>query len=200
MNRFKKFALILVLPLIIAGCASTPAKKSYILSTDTTAINVNAGNLPSVMISEVRSIGRLSTDMLYSRNTNEIASFVTSEWVAPPAQMLQAAITQDLEARNLFQYVVMAPNSVTAAYRLDLTILEMRQYFPSDVDSHIVLKVQARLINNSNNKIARTFNYHKEEKSPHYNAEGGVEAYNKALNQISSQLAQDLSQTLRNQR
>lgn len=114
--------------------------------------------------------------------------------------MLQAAITQDLEARNLFQYVVMAPNSVTAAYRLDLTILEMRQYFPSDVDSHIVLKVQARLINNSNNKIARTFNYYKEEKSPHYNAEGGVEAYNKALNQISSQLAQDLSQTLRNQR
>ena len=110
MKHFKKMTLLLAIPLIVAGCASAPQKKSYQLTTDTTQVMQSNRALPSLMVSQVKSIGRLSTDMTYSRSANEIESYTQSEWITPPPQMIQAVITQDLEARGLFQYVISAPD------------------------------------------------------------------------------------------
>ncbi|MHC5225645.1 ABC-type transport auxiliary lipoprotein family protein [Ignatzschineria sp. LJL83] len=198
MNLTKKITFITVLALFLTACASAPVKKSYILSTDTQNIIASDAKLPSLSISQIRSLNKLSTDMQYSRSKNEIESFTKSDWVAPPPQMLQAAITQDLEARNLFQYVVMAPNSVSTQYRLDVTIIEMNQFFnEADKSSHVVLKLQARLVNNSTNRIIRSISLSKQEPSTTYDAEGGVIAYNKALQSIADQLSQSLSQSAR---
>lgn len=198
MNRFKKFALLFALTFVVAACASAPVKKSYILTTDTH--NVITGNalLPSLMIAQVRSANRQSTDMTYSRKTNEVESFTKSDWVMPPNQMLQAAIAQDLNARNFFQYVIVAPNSVAAQYRLDLTIVEMNQFFNEQTkQSEIILTLQARLVRSSDNRIVKSFRYSKVEPSLTYNAEGGVVAYNRALQAIANELTQDLTQTFR---
>ncbi len=201
MKNFKKFALLLILPVIIAGCSSTPAKKSYILTAEASPVVANTGyKMPSLMISQVRTVGQLSTDMFYSRSPNEIESFTLSDWAAPPANLIQSAITQDLDARNLFQFVIMAPNNIATAYRLDMSILQMRQYFNDNQQSHIILNMQARLINNSTNKIVKTFTFRESEPSLTYNAEGGVKAYNIALNRIANQLAADLTNTLRSAR
>lgn len=195
-KHFKKMMLLLAIPLVIAGCSSVPQKKSYTLTTDTN--NIIAGNkaLPSLMISQVKSLGRLSTDMIYSRSPNEIESYTQSDWVTPPTQLIQGALTQDLETRGLFQYVIMAPNSVPATNRLDITIQEMNQIFTNDKQNHIVLRLQVHLISNANNKIIRTFTYNVSEPGNAYNAEAGVAAYNRALNQIAARLATDISQTL----
>lgn len=195
-KHFKKLILLLAIPLIIAGCSSVPQKKSYTLTTDTSSITQGNKALPSLMISQVKSLGRLSTDMIYSRSQNEIEVYTQSDWITPPTQLIQGALTQDLEARGLFQYVIMAPNSVPAANRLDITIQEMNQIFTSDKDNHIVLRLQAHLINNANNKIIKTFSYNVTEKGDAYNAESGVAAYNRALNQIATRLASDISQAL----
>lgn len=198
MNHFKKFALLVALSVILSACASAPAKKSYLLTTDTSNIIAGNAQLPSLMISPVRSINRLSSEMYYTQSLNQIETFTKSEWISPPTQMLQAAITQNLEAKNLFQYVIMAPNSVTAQYRLDLTIVEMNQYFDEPAkQSHIVLKLQARLIRNSDNHIVKSFSYSKVEPSLTYNAEGGVTAYNHALQLMADELTRDLTQTFR---
>lgn len=195
MNLSKKLTFIAVLTLFLTACASAPVKKNYILTTDTQHIVAGNAKLPAISVSQVRSLNKLSTNMQYSRSKNEIESFTKSEWVAPPAQMLQAAITQDLEARNLFQYVVMAPNSVATPYRLDVTIIEMNQFFNEvDKSSYVVLKLQARLVNNNTNRIIRSISLSKQEPSMTYDAEGGVIAYNKALQSIADQLSQSLSQ------
>ncbi len=198
MNHLTKLVLLFAFSLIVTACASAPAKKSFVLATETN--NVVAGNaqLPSLMISQVRSTNRLSTDMFYSRSKNEVEIFTKSDWVTPPTQMLQAAIAQDLNAKNLFQYVIMAPNSVTTQYRLDMTLTEMNQFFDEQTkQSYIVLKLQARLINNSNNRIVKSFSFNQKTPSATYNAEGGVAAYNSALQTIADQLTQNLVQTLR---
>lgn len=198
MNHIKKLIVPLILTLIVTACASSPIKKSFVLTTDTQNIANHRATLPSLMISQVRSTNRLTNDMFYSRSVNEVESFTKSDWISPPPQMLQAAITQNLEARNLFQYVIMAPNSVSAQYRLDLTIIRMMQYFDEATQqSHIELRVQARLINNSNNRIVKSFSYHKNEPSLTYNAEGGVAAYNRALQAIADELTHNLTQALR---
>lgn len=197
MKRLQKLILFFALPLIMVGCASAPPKKSFTLSPAENSVATGNRALPSLMVSQVKSIGRLSTDMTYSRSPNEIESYTKSDWVAPPAQLIQSLITQDLENRALFQYVVMAPNSVTAQNRLDITLLEMNQIFPNATDNHIVLKLQARLINNHNNKIIKTFTYNVTEPSRSYDAEGGVAAYNRALQKIADSLAADITQTLR---
>lgn len=198
MNHLKKIALLFVLSLVVTACASAPVKKSYILTTETSNISTGNAQLPSLLISQVRSANRLSTDMYYSRSANEVETFTKSDWISPPTQMLQAAITQNLDAQNLFQYIIMAPNSITAQYRLDITIVEMNQYFDEQSkSSHIVLKLQARLINSNNNRIVKSFSYKKVEPSLTYDAEGGVSAYNKALQAITTELTQNLTQTLR---
>ena len=195
MNLTKKFTFIAILALFVTACASAPVKKSYILATDTQNIVAGNASLPSISVSQIRSLNKLSTDMQYSRSKNEIESFTKSDWIAPPPQMLQAAITQDLEARNLFQYVVMAPNSVSTQYRLDITIIEMNQFFnEADKSSYVVLKLQARLVNNSTNRIIRSMSLAKQEPSTTYDAEGGVIAYNRALQSIADQLSQSLNQ------
>lgn len=196
MKYFKHMMLLLAIPLVIAGCSSVPQKKSYTLSTDTSSVVAGNKALPSLMISQVKSLGRLSTDMIYSRSANEIESYTQSDWVTPPTQLIQGALTQDLEARGLFQYVIMAPNSVPATNRLDITIQEMNQIFTNDKQNHIVLRLQVHLINNANNKIIKTFTYNVNEPGNAYNAEAGVAAYNRALNQIATRLAADVSQTL----
>ena len=197
MRSFKNWLIIAILPLVIAGCASAPAKTNYILSTETTPVANAAHALPSMLVSQVRSLGRLSTEMFYSRTPNEIESFTQNEWAAPPAQLIQAAITQDLDNRGLFKYVVMAPTNISAAYRLDMSILEMRQYFPNETESYITLKLQARLINNHNNQIVKTYTYNEKVPAPTYDAAGGVKAYNSALNSIAERLAQALTRTVR---
>lgn len=197
MKLLRKLTLLITISLIVAGCSSVPQKKSYTLTTDTSTIVQSNNALPSLMISQVKSLGRLSTDMTYSRSANEIETYTQSDWITPPTQLIQAAITQNLEARNIFQYVIMAPNSVSATNRLDITILDMNQIFTNDKQNHIVLKLQARLVNNSNNKILKTFTYDITEQGTAYNAEAGVKAYNKALNEIASSLAADVTQTLR---
>lgn len=198
MNYFKKIALLFALSLIVTACASAPAKKSYILTTDTTNIVTVNAQLPSLIVSQVRSTNRLSADMYYSRAENEVEVFTKSDWVSPPTQMLQAAIAQNLDAKNIFQYVITAPNSIAAQYRLDITLVEMNQYFDeSNKSSHITLNLQARLINSANNRIVKSFNYRKTEPSSTYNAEGGVAAYNRALQTITDELTLNLTQTLR---
>ncbi len=197
MKLFKNWLLVAILPLIIAGCASTPAKTNYLLTTETMPVTNATHSLPSLMVSQVRSLGRLSTEMFYSRTPNEIESFTQSEWAAPPAQLIQAAITQDLDNRGLFKYVVMAPSNISTAYRLDLSILEMRQYFPNETESYITLKLQARLINNRTNQIINTYTYNEKVPAPTYDAAGGVAAYNNALNSIANRLAQALARTIR---
>ncbi len=196
MKHFKTLILLLAIPLLVAGCSSLPQKKSYLLTTETENIVTGNKALPSLMISQVKSLGRLSTDMTYSRSPNEIEVYTQSDWVTPPSQLIQGAITQDLERRGLFQYVIMAPNSVPAVNRLDITIQEMNQIFTEGKENHIVLRLQAHLINNANNQIIKTFSYNVTEKGNAYNAEAGVAAYNRALNKIASSLAADISQTL----
>ncbi len=197
MNHFKKLALLFAFSLIITACASAPAKKSFILTTDTNNIVAGNAQLPSLMISQVRSTHRLSTDMFYSRSKNEVEIFTKSDWVSPPTQMLQAAIAQDLNAKNIFQYVIIAPNSISTQYRLDITMTEMNQFFnDKNNQSYVVLRLQARLINNSNNRIVKSFSFNQTESSETYNAEGGVAAYNRALQTIIDQLTQNLIQTL----
>ncbi len=198
MKYFKKLAFIFALSLIVTACASAPAKKSYTLTTDTSNVVTGNAQLPSLLISQVRATTRLSSDMYYSRAKNELEVFTKSDWVSPPTQMIQAAIAQDLNSKNLFQYVITAPNSVSAQYRLDLTIIEMNQFFnEASKESFITLNLQARLINSANNRIVKSFNYAKTEPSFSYNAEGGVAAYNQALQAIANELTRDLTQTLR---
>lgn len=197
MNLLQKFIALTIVAFIVTACASSPVKKSYILTTDTQNITTGNAQLPSLMVSQVKSTNRLTNDMFYSRSANEIESFTKSDWITTPPQMLQAAITQNLEARNLFQYVIMAPNSISSQYRLDLTIIRMIQYFDETTQqSNIELRLQARLVNNTSNRIVRSFSYYKNEPSLTYNAEGGVAAYNKALQSITDEITQNITQAL----
>lgn len=150
---------IAVLALLFAGCATGPAPRSAPARYDFGAI-AGSGDAPV----EVRAPAWIASDAMQYRRAEDSArrqAFAESRWVAPPAELLAAALRRQL------------PGSGTC--RLQLELDEFVQSFAADGQSKALLALRANVRSARGESVAaRTFSL---EQPAGRDARAGVAAF-----------------------
>ena len=189
-----KLSAVLASLLLVVGCSSAPYKTQYTLSPEIgSSIPASVKQKPySIIVSDVKSFGAgKNTDMTYSREANVVEAYTKSAWVEPPVQLVKVALANALIASNAYQDVLMSPTAIKSPYKVDATIQTMQQQF-NNGQSNIELSLMVRLVNTSNHKLVFSKIYAATEPVMSLNAQGGVEAYNKALDRLLPNIVQDI--------
>lgn len=189
-----KLSTILATLIFVVGCQSAPYKTQYTLNPDVESIQVSHQHKPySITVSDVKAfeVGK-NTDMTYTRNANVIEAYTKSAWVEPPVYLIKVALANALIASNAYQDVLMSPTSIHSPYKVDATIQKMQQRFV-DGQSTIDLSLMIRLVNSATHQLVFSKTYSTTEPALTPNAEGGVEAYNRALHRLLPSIVRDLN-------
>lgn len=190
-----KLSAILASLVLLTACQTAPYKTQYTLGTDLISnIPTSQKQKPySVIVNDVKAFGSgAEVNMTYTRTPNVIEAYTKSEWVEPPVLLIKTALTNALIASNNYQDVLMSPTSIMSPYRIDAVIQKMQQVFDGD-KSYIELSLMVRLVDTAHQKLVFSKNYSVTEPVQSLNAQGGVEAYNKAMKKLLPNIVQDLS-------
>ncbi len=127
----------------------------------------------------------------------ELKAYANTQWIDTPAQMLLPLLVHRLEATGLFGAVLSAATSpIVGELRLETEIIRLLQEFrtyPSQI--RFVLRVQ--LLNMVNRQVIATRVFEVLENSSDENARGGMEATNRAVEQLLKELAKFLEKQLK---
>lgn len=190
-----KLTTLLTTLLIVVGCQTAPYKTQYTLGTAIDS-NIPVSNVQkpySIAISDVKTFGSgMNTDMTYSRSANIIESYTKSEWAEPPVNLIKVALANALIASGAYKDVLMEPTTISSPYKVDATLQSMQQVFQGNQNS-IELSLMVRLVNTATHQVVFSKVYRATEVASSQNAEGGVEAYNRALSLLLPSIVRDIN-------
>jgi cholesterol transport system auxiliary component len=194
-----------LLSLVLAGCAGSllqPAAETptgtYLLawqSDGSTPVTDPAG--PDLLVSSVlASPGFDSSDMAYVRTPHQIEYFARHRWVDAPARMLEPLLSQAAAQTGLFRSVAEPGGGTRADLRLDSKLLHLQQACRLN-PSELQLALRVSLVDVANARIvgSRTLSISEPiyERTPY----AGVEAANRAVARLLSQLQDFLAEQVR---
>lgn len=154
MNRVRRLGALLMIALLIAGCAiplvggdgvSTP-RHTYLLewAPDKPAAPSSTAT-HSLLVAPPRARPPYSgSDMLYMSHEHELNAFAYHRWADSPAHMLEPLLILSAEHSGLFKLVVPAGNQVITDLRLDTWMLHLRQVFASG-ECHLEFAIRVEL-------------------------------------------------------
>ena len=188
--------LILALTLSLSACGlpllQAPAEqptRNYLLEWHGgTVPPVKSPRRGSLLIGPVHSTpGFDSSDMAYIRNAHEIEYFAHHRWVDAPARMLEPLLVQAAEQSGLFRSVVEAGSGADVDLRLDSRLIHLQQVCrlnPSELQ--LALRVTLSEVSSAEVIATRTFSVSEAivERTPY----AGVEAANRAVDRLLSEL------------
>lgn len=189
-----KFSTLLASLVFVAGCQSAPYKTQYTLGSDfVSSIHSSNKQKPyALVVGDVKTLTTgMTTDMYYTRDANVVEAYTKSAWIEPPTKLIQVALMNALIASNGYKDVLMAPTEVKTPYKVDATIQKMQQSFVNG-QSTVELSLMVRLVNTTAEQLVFSKIYSTTEPVKTQNADGGVLAYDQALQRLMPSIVQDL--------
>jgi cholesterol transport system auxiliary component len=196
------FLLLAVIGMASAGCGAlprppAPSSGTYALEVDVAAAgDAKPGDGPVLFVAPVRAQPPYqSTAMMYVERDYAPASFVTTEWVAEPARMIDPLLRRACEASGKFFLVSSGPLTGAADYQLDTELIELRQDFRASPSvGEIELRVQ--LTHLKERRVMAALTLAARAPAPSADPYGGVVALNAALGDVLEQVTRFLSDNL----
>jgi len=181
----------MILIILAAGCAmkEAPPLKVFTLRTVTP---VQIGN--AIYRNKVLKVAypqtlkeRMGNKMLFSYSESERGVYQNSEWSNTVPKLLQGSFVAMLEKSRIFKAVL--PDSSTAGedLRLESMIYDFSHHVRGSA-SHAVVSVQFSLIDSSTGRLIRTKQFSYKEPTRTTDAEGYVEATNRAVEKLARDL------------
>jgi cholesterol transport system auxiliary component len=133
---------------------------------------------------------------VYVREDHKLEYFAHSEWVDPPARMLGPLLVAAIDKVGAFGTVVLTPASVSGELRLHTQIIRLQQNFQTS-PSRVQFTLRAYLTDEKTRVVLAWREFSAEATAPSDNAQGGVNAANKVVQDVLALLAQFLTTTSR---
>lgn len=180
--------------LVLSGCAgaSRPAvfPRHYALATAAASVpTTRAPAAATLRVARVSVPAWLDgTGMYYRlayRADDGIAAYAESDWVAPPADMLEALLRNTLAAGAGWRAVVGPGSPAQSACTLQVRIDDFSQVFASPQDSVGRLVATVTLLDGQSDKVIAQRPFRIEVPAPRADAAGGVAALNRASRQFA---------------
>lgn len=133
------------------------------------------------------------TDLYYRldyKHDDQIAAYGLSDWVAPPARMLEQMIQNTLAADGAWRLVLGPASPAKADLSLHIRLDDFSQMFTSPQQSYGVLDATATLVDTQDGNAVAQRHFHVREQAPSADAAGGVKALNRASRQFADELQQ----------
>jgi cholesterol transport system auxiliary component len=156
-----------------------------------------AQSLPTLIVNPPQAVsGFDSQRIVYVREDHKLEYFAHSEWVDPPARMLGPLLVAAIDKVGAFGTVVLTPASVSGELRLHTQIIRLQQNFQTS-PSRVQFTLRAYLTDEKTRVVLAWREFSAEATAPSDNAQGGVNAANKVVQDVLALLAQFLATTSR---
>lgn len=186
----------------LAGCSlpgpqDRPATATYLLQAD--ASEVAAGGSAGCLTLQVAAVraapGYATSRMAYTNEPPRLDYFAYHRWADRPSRLLETVIRARIEESQLVRAVLPATSNVEPDLRLQTELRQLRQDFTSG-QSHVLLEVQASLIDAGERRLldSRQFDY--SETASAENPVAGAIAANIAVNRLLDDLAEFLHESI----
>lgn len=189
--------------LMLGGCAHLSSRQAfprhYTLTAEPSPTRSSRAPAPDATLQVARiavAPWLQGTDLFYRldyRHDDRIAAYAQSDWVSPPAKLLETMIQNTLAAGGHWRIVTGLTGPASTAFALHVQLNDFSQAFATPQQSDGVLDATATLVANRDGSVVAQRHFHVRAAAPTPDAEGGV----KALNQAALQFATGLEQWLR---
>jgi len=163
---------------LVSACAGTGGSPTAPRSFDL-GIAAPGAQLPPIRITAVRAAMPFESDAMHYRlawrNPSELASYATSRWAAPPAELLRRQLLRAL------------PPNAGARCALEIELQEFTQVFASRDAGEARIELRATLWNANERVVARGWNI--SEPAQGSDALAGVAAFARASDRVIATLA-----------
>lgn len=155
------------------------------------ATNATGASGKILEVEEISVPEWLSGNAMYYRldyqNDDRLAAYGQSDWIAPPASLLEPILRRAL-AGGGWRAVVGPRNPATADASLQLRLDDFSQAFAQPGESKGVLDATATLIDSHNDRVIAQKHFHIEIAAATPDAQGGAKALSDASRQFAAQL------------
>lgn len=191
--------------LMLAGCAQLSSRQTFAKHYTLTgparpsapAASATPARNTALQVASIEVAPWLQGTGLYYRlayrHDDRIATYAQSDWVSPPARLLEQRIQNAIAADGGWRVVTGPANPAHADFSLHIRLDDFSQVFESPQQSHATLDATATLVDNRSGEAVAQKYFQVETEAPSADAEGGV----KALNQAASQFTFELEEWLR---
>jgi cholesterol transport system auxiliary component len=190
--------LLAACALILGGCVhSTKAQftRHYALGATSAAsageANATGANGKILEVAQISVPEWLSGTAMYYRldyrNDNQLAAYAQSDWIAPPAAMLEPILRHRL-AGGGWRAVIGPRDPATADASLQLRLDDFSQAFAVPGDSKGVLDATATLVDSHSDGVIAQKHFHIEVAAATPDAQGGAKALAEASRKFAAQL------------
>lgn len=204
MNRM--FALLCACALILVGCMNTTRTRftnHYTLGESTPANTAAHHGQAVLRISRIAVPPWLEgTAMHYRldyRHDNRVAAYGRSDWVAPPATMLEDLIRNTVAAGGDWLAVVGPGSTAMADADLHLQLENFSQVFAQPDQSAGLIEATATLVDSRDASVMTQKHFRIEVPASTPDAQGGAKALGEAGRRFATQLERWLASTAENQ-
>lgn len=187
----------IIIVCILAGCSlpgaqRAPSRQTWLLQDNGEAQTSPISNAKSCITLRINlpdsAPGFATTNMMYSKEPDQLAHFAYHQWVDAPSRMLAEAMHSRIENSGLIGAVVSGSQDVRTDFRLDSELSGPLQIFELD-QSSVTLTIRLKLIDVSNRTLLNTRSLRYSEPANKANPQEGVAAANRATQNLLNDLA-----------
>ena len=184
-----RYISIIFFGLLFVGCSATKvAVTEYKISAN---LNLKKSmsksfQTKSLKISKCFSSNKLKTlNMNYMQGKSKVYSYSQSIWSESPNEAITSEVLKMLRDKQIFKSVQSSKSRVKSDLVLEITMDKFIQSFDNELkNSYADIALNFSLIDAKTNKVITSKNFKAKYISNTPDANGGVEALNKALNKV----------------
>ncbi len=188
----KKIISISLFILLLSGCSTlTSPITEYKIHTQIAkkSFNKNACSNKTLKISQAfASNSLMSLSMKYMQGDDKQFAYSESQWTDSPNRALTLQILKSLKNTDLFKSVQISQSISKNDWILEINIEDFMQYFSEDFSkSYVKTVICLTLIDSNSRGVVATKTFSSRVQAKTLDAKGGVDALNKALQDVLTQ-------------
>lgn len=199
-----RVGLVLGISALLAACGSAPTRQAFphhftLTGATVSATHVSRSGRDTLRVARIAVPAWLAGSAMYYRldyaARDQLAAYTQSDWIAPPAQLLQALLIRTLAADGGWRIVTGPADPAQTDYSLHVRLDDFSQAFSGPRQSVAVLDASATLVDERDTHAVAQRHFHIAVPSPSADAAGGAAALNQASRQFARALQAWLATT-----
>jgi len=180
-------ALLLI---FLAGCSTkmTPLKTYTLQTPEVKTIYKKSYQNKTIKVMQPLSLKeKMSDKMYFSYSPMQQGAYLNSKWSNNLGKLVQGTLMYTLQSSGMFKGVVSYDSTAQADYRLESTVFDFSHHVRGDA-SDAVVSLQFNLVSTHTGKLIKSKRFSYREVTKTTDAEGYVQASNRAVERLSKDL------------
>lgn len=185
-----RFFIATLLGLFLVGCSTkvTPLKTFTLQSPKVQSVAGKKYKNNSIKVMQPQSLKeRINQKIHFSYSPTLQGTYQNSRWSNDLGKLVQGTLIHILQSSEMFRGVVSYASTAQADYRLESTIFDFSHYVRGN-SSHAIVSIDIAIVSTDTGKLVKSKRFSYMEPTSTTDAQGYVEASNKALERLSKDL------------